>query len=217
MLFPTLKGKRVGQANLNRWAELWLRQRHSPPPKKNPLLDPAHTQEMIDHFQKLLQLDWSYGGYLENRSVLWRGSYLAAGRKYMHLGVDFNAPAGTPVAVDTNVQVIVVDDDTPLIGGWGPRVMLKVAHQDIVLIYAHLAGITCKVGDTLRRGDVFAAVGPSESNGRWYPHVHVQAMTLAARRYYDDQPDELDGYGSEDDIGVMRSHFPNPMDWVRVT
>ncbi len=35
---------------------------------------------MVEFYQKLLDADYSYGGYLEDRSVLWKGNYLAQGR-----------------------------------------------------------------------------------------------------------------------------------------
>ncbi len=123
---------------------------------------------------------------------------------------------GNSVAVDVHAQVILVDDDTPLVGGWGNRVMLSVQHQGIVLIYAHLsADVSCKVGDVVTPGTVIGRVGDQSQNGYWYPHTHVQAMTMERYRRFKDAPDELDGYGAKKDIPTLTRDFPNPMLWVR--
>lgn len=217
MIFPEMKGKRVESALLDQWARSWLKQKgYRRFPNRSPLLRPDKCQEMIDYFHALCGADWSYGGYLEDRSVIWRGNYLAQSKNYTHLGVDFNAPIGTAVAIDTRAQVVLVDDDTPLIGGWGNRVMLRVQGQEIVLIYAHLsAKVLCKLGDTLTPGTVIGYVGDPSQNGFWYPHTHVQAMRMDRYREFKKKPNELDGYGAEKDLRRLVRDFPNPMSWAR--
>ena len=216
MIFPEMQGKKVVDAQLDQWAQVWLKRHYRYFPNPSPLLKPDKCQQMIDHFHQLLQADYSYGGYLEDRSVLWRGNYLAEGKNYTHLGVDFNAPVGMAVAVDTHAQVVLVDDDTPLVGGWGNRVMIRLQHEEIVLIYAHLStNVLCKVGDVFTPGIVIGYVGNPSQNGHWYPHTHVQAMTMERYRRFKEKPDELDGYGAEKDLRRLVRDFPNPMRWVR--
>jgi hypothetical protein len=65
----------------------------------NPLLDPRVSQFMVDEFHRARGVDGSYGSYIEDRRYLLRGSYLSATGAYLHLGVDFNVPQGTRVAV----------------------------------------------------------------------------------------------------------------------
>lgn len=170
---------------------------------------------MVDESHRLLNTEFSYGGYLEDRSTLWQDSYLAKEGRFTHLGVDFNVPAGTPVAMCLNVQVIRVDDDTPEVGGWGMRVMAKVSHDDIVLIFAHLASkVLCKVGEVFRRGDVFATIGAPHENGGWYSHLHVQALSVERYREFEKHPQGLDGYAHAGEPDLEHK-YPNPMiRWV---
>jgi murein DD-endopeptidase MepM/ murein hydrolase activator NlpD len=221
MIFPTLKRRRSGYVNLDLYARGWLERNgyngaHSEVgyPAVSPLLDPAVCQAMVNECHAKLGFDFSYGGWLEDRSVLWKGSYLKEDNRYIHLGIDVNAPAGTPVALDMPGRVVLVDNDHPLIGGWGTRVMIKLDDAPIVLIYAHLAGVKHRVGDTLKRGDVFAEVGSSDANGHWYTHTHVQAMTLTAYECFLDHPLELDGYGKCENIPILGTLFPDPVDFI---
>jgi murein DD-endopeptidase MepM/ murein hydrolase activator NlpD len=203
--------------NLNSWALVWQKYQNRRHSGQNPLLNPWKCQEMLDYYYTLHGFDYSYGGYLEDRSTLWRDSYLARRKTFLHLGVDFNAPAGTPVAVDRHCQVVLLDDDIPEVGGWGTRVMFNVSHTDAVLIYAHLAkDVSCKVGDTLKPGDVFARIGTPNCNGYWYPHVHVQVMTMERYREFKKDPQGLDGYGRVEDVQKLKKEFPNPMRYVNI-
>lgn len=223
MIFPTLKGRVSGYVNLDLYARGWLTRNgysssHSEIgyPAESPLLDPAVCQDMVRECHAHLGLDFSYGGWLEDRSTLWKGSYLKEGNKYIHLGLDINVPEGTPVALDMPGEVVLVDSDHPLVGGWGTRVMIKLADAPIVLIYAHLADVCHEVGDTLKRGDVFAQVGSSDMNGTWYTHTHVQAMTFLPYHQFLHDPSHLDGYGTHDDMFGLARWFPDPMRFIEL-
>ena len=104
MLFPELIGKRSTLIDLNLEAKKWLASRSTE--SVNPLLDPTICQNFVVECHQKLGIDFSYGGWLEDRSTLWRGSYLDQKRKYIHLGVDFNVPAGTQVAIERAATVI---------------------------------------------------------------------------------------------------------------
>lgn len=212
MLFPDLKQASVGYVNLNLEAARWLALNRSEG-EANPLLDPIAAQWFVNETHRELGLDVSYGGWLEDRRDLWDGSYLDAAQTYLHLGVDVNAPVGTRVAVDRTADVIAVDDDSPLVGGWGNRVILRLRDVQTVLIYAHLArGVRCAPGDVLSPGDVFASLGTPDENGSWFSHVHVQAIrsdffeTLSPKDLAD-----LDGYGRADDRARLARLFPDPL------
>jgi len=219
MLFPELKGQRFGYVNMNQVAKAWFAKYPERVASENPLLDPTTCQAMMDEIHAEFGFAISYGGWLEDRSTLWRGSYLDEAKIYLHLGVDVNAPAGTAVAVDRHAEVIRVDDDTPLVGGWGNRVILRLRDEPIVLIYAHLAkDVVCKIGDQLAPGDVFAKLGASSENGYWMPHVHVQAVE---QKYFDSllqtgQLDVLDGYGSQEERELLAQRFPDPMRFIQL-
>lgn len=216
MLFPTLKNKKFGYVNLDLEARRWIAEKKTDQ-KDNPLLDPKVCQEMVNETNRKYGLDFSYGGWMEDRSFLWKGSYLDEKKIYIHLGIDLSAPAGTSVAITFNAEVIKIDDDYPEIGGWGTRVILKHEIEPMYFIFAHLdKKVECKVGDALRAGDVFAKVGKPPFNGNWFEHVHVQVII---REYYHEIKeknllDELDGYGSDKDIELNAKRFPDPIKYI---
>lgn len=212
MLFPDLHEQSYGYVNLNSEAMRWLAQRNVSAADPNPLLDPTVGQAFVEETNREIGVGVSYGGWLEDRSVLWRGSYLDAPGTYMHLGVDVNAPVGTRVAFDQEAEVIAVDDDSPLVGGWGNRLVARLREYPIVMIYAHMGkGILCAPGDTLIPGDVIGQLGSSTENGVWFSHVHIQAIRAD---YFDALTDsekgDLDGYGREDGRVRLAKLFPDP-------
>jgi murein DD-endopeptidase MepM/ murein hydrolase activator NlpD len=144
---------------------------------------------LLNAYHSRVGIDYSYGGWLEDRSTVWAGTYLDETKSYTHLGVDLNAPEGTPIAADHHGYVIRIDDDHPEEGGWGPRILFRLRDAPIILIYAHLhPGILNKVGDLLGPGDILARVGPISHNGGRFPHLHVQCMTMEAWELFTSDP-----------------------------
>lgn len=215
MIFPTLKGKPYAEVNLNDLAKKWLTEKYPSPPEKNPLMDPLVCQQMVDEFHASNGLAFSFGGYLEDRSTVWRDSYLTPKNTYLHLGVDYNAPIGTEVAIDHDAEVIFTMDDTPLIGGWGSHVMFKLSDAPMYLLYGHLdKNLRAEAGQKLSPGTVFATVGAPNVNGHWYSHVHVQALTPETFAKFEKDIDALDGYGLVAEKSSLSTQFPDPAQFV---
>ena len=216
MIFPKLKNEVFGYVNLNSEAQLWMESK-KPAPSKEALLDASLSSGMVDDVHKKYGLGFSYGGWMEDRSFLWKGTYLEPLNTYIHLGIDVNAPAGTDICTDFEAEVVKIDDDYPEEGGWGPRVILRHAHEPVYFIYAHLdRNITCKVGDVLAEGHIFSKVGKPPFNGNWFPHVHIQTIR---KEYYDeivagDLWDEIDGYGAYEDLAENVHRFPDPLQYI---
>src|SRR5690606_38450883 len=149
-----------------------------------PFLDAAVCAGFVDALAAELGHDFTYGGYLEDRRFLWRTSYLDTTGSYLHLGIDFNVPHGTSVAALFDGEVVRIDDDYDLEGGWGPRVIFRpeaASESRPYCIFAHLEAPSVRVGDRVKAGTVFARIGKAPFNGNWFPHLHVQ--TVAAAQY----------------------------------
>lgn len=214
-LLPTLNISEACEVNLNQAAIEWFK--GSVPSGENPLLTPDITQTMIDRLHTKRGVKWSYGSYLEDRSTLLKGTYLDATGGYIHLGVDVNVGAGTPIAAPYDATVRNIFDDAPTPYGWGPRLILQPADASLpYLILGHLTPFTLKPGDQITAGTIVAHVAPAPFNGNWFPHLHIQQIARhKIKQHEQDQYQSLDGYGHPRDLEVLRETYPDPAWLVR--
>jgi hypothetical protein len=175
-----------------------------------PMREPKDQQRVIDEHHRRARCI-TYGGWLEDRSRLWRGSYLDEGKRYIHLGVDINVAQGTPIhaPVASRVVDILHDPDTEI--GWGTRVILSPEDKHApYLLFAHLSPeLSYQQGEVIPAGALIGSVGTWPRNGNVFEHMHVQAIT----RMYLDRAGALatlDGYGP---VGMqsLRTTFPEPL------
>jgi len=206
MLFPQLSSKRWHYLDLNAQALIDYPGR-SRRREDNPLNHPATCAEWITRTHQRLGTDYSYGGYLEDRSHLWRGHYQEKTKKFIHLGIDYNVPAGTDVSAPHDVVVEESWSDTDQDGGWGGRLIVRDVEAGRYIILGHLDPATLPaVGTRLRAGDRLGIIGPVAVNGGWYPHLHVQCVSELSSSH----PIEIDGYSSRP-LHALASRFPNPI------
>src|SRR3989338_11078822 len=97
----------------------------------------AACNEWVKSLHVARKVDYSYGGFLEDRSNLWKNHYNKEIGAFIHLGVDFNVPAGTKVALAKRARVehVMIDQDQH--GGWGGMVVWKLLDEDKYLLYGH--------------------------------------------------------------------------------
>lgn len=215
-LFPTLSQVRVAQVDLNKAAQHWfsLNERSRSP---NLLLDPRHTQDMISELHQRLAVDWSWGSYLEDRRDLLAGSYLDQSAGYLHLGIDCNVAAGTPVVAPCEMTTLHLFDDKDAPQGWGPRIILSVdsgSRMGEIVVLAHLAPLSHAPGTTFAAGELIGVVGAPPFNGFWFPHLHIQCLSSQSySRHEINDFAELDGYGHSRDRDSLSRDYPNPL-WL---
>jgi peptidoglycan LD-endopeptidase LytH len=195
-LFVTLGG-RWAKININEVAVNLNALLGLPAEGENPFLDPGMCQNWQDFVLKITDAKYLYGGYMEDRSVVWRGHYHQPGHT-IHLGVDFYVPAGTKVHMPCAGNLCHSFQDPDQNGGWGGKLIFRIGK--IYLVLGHLTDIVSDIGVTCFEGTVVGSVADHTINGGWSPHLHVQLMTK-----YD--PD-VDGYAAmyED----IKRDFPNP-------
>lgn len=218
MIFPKLKNKVFGYLNLNLEAIKWSEGENIDLSiDENILLDPEKCEEFIKDIHKKYSIDFSYGGWMEDRSFLWRDGYLEKDKIFIHFGIDINVATETEIATDFDAEVVKIDNDFPLDGGWGPHVILKNLSKSIYVLYAHLdENILCKVNDKLEKGTIFAKVGHAPQNGNWFPHVHIQTIEES---YYlelekNNDWEKFDGYGLKNEIEINTKKHPDPMQYI---
>ncbi|MCX6754357.1 MAG: peptidoglycan DD-metalloendopeptidase family protein [Candidatus Nomurabacteria bacterium] len=215
MIFQNFQNKTFGYLNLDTESLDWYKEKNINIDDKNILLDPYICQEFIDYLHKKYSLDFSYGGWMEDRTHFLKDSYLENGDKFIHLGIDINVPTNTEVATDFKAEVVKVGDDFEVDAGWGPHVILKHLSQPIYIIYGHLdRNILCKVGDILDKDIIFAKVGFPPQNGNWFPHVHVQCISSLYYEEIKSDIDKLDGYGFKNEMELNAKRHPDPMEFI---
>lgn len=208
---PQFSREKCAVADLEAEAWEWVRKNGG-----ELFLEPLDCQRMIDAMHRRMRVVWSYGGYMEDRPTLGKGSYLERTQSFLHLGVDINVPSGTSVAASTAAEVVRIDDDRDEEIGWGPRVMLRPRDRHFpMMVYAHLGrNIRCQVGDLLEPAQVFAEVGSPPMNGNVFPHIHVQAVTRRhCRKLLKEDFVGFDGYCPLQEETEARKRFPDPIPW----
>jgi murein DD-endopeptidase MepM/ murein hydrolase activator NlpD len=207
-IFPGLTGNRWTRVDLDALA----RAEFPDTATSNPLNDPWTCDSWVRTVTARLGADHSWGGWLEDRSHLWRGHYLPPGGA-IHLGIDLNVPAGTTVLTPLGGVVVHAAPCRALGGGWGGWFVLRAdTPRDgaAYLLFAHLAhrGLPQR-GQTFAERAPVGVVGMPDENGGWYPHLHLQALSEAAWEAVQHAPDTLlDGYGYASDS--LRHLFPDP-------
>lgn len=239
MILPRLQGKRFSYWNANSWAYDMAPavEDASQPRRRSAFLEPRMKERLSENAMRTLAADCLYGGYLEDRSYLWKGSYMEPS-KFLHLGIDFVAPAGTAVCIDERAELVQVYCDTPEESGWGTRLMFRLLdHPDIHLVYGHLApakydpnhpndivdpieraeaAMTAHVlGRYYNSGWPIGYLGTPEQNGGWSAHLHVQAIRGPIDLFLD-RPDQLDGYAELDDLPLAAERYPDPMRFISI-
>lgn len=186
--------------------------------KKHPDGSRYRNADLTDRALQRLHRRWgvatSFGGYLEDRRELWRGTYLHPERA-VHVAIDINVRAGTELTVKYPSQVEKIVHDPEQDGGWGGVIFFrldqpigKITH----FLYAHLATGSAKVkeGAAIKPGDIAATIGRQHENGGWYEHLHVQALTQEAWDKFGGDLSKFDGYAAKP-AGEEHPYFPDPM------
>ncbi len=100
----------------------------------------------------------------------------------VHLGIDLFLPPGAQVLAPLGGVVESVQENSGALN-YGPTVILRHPacgdRPELFTLYGHLSRevlATLRPGTTVRQGQAFAAVGTSEENGGWPPHLHVQVI-----------------------------------------
>ena len=99
----------------------------------------------------------------------------------VHIGLDIFSPEETPVLcpLDGIVHSFANNDSEK---NYGPTIILEhkpTQHLTFYTLYGHLNKNSIndlQVGQFIRAGESFAAVGSRKVNGNWTPHIHFQVI-----------------------------------------
>jgi len=146
------------------------------------LTDVEAYSEYANQFLKENQAIAGVGGYLEER-IIYQGRAMFEEEqepRNIHLGIDVSAAAGTVLMVPLNACIHSFADNNQF-GDYGPTIILEHKLEGLVFytLYGHLNRNSLndkKVGQVIQKGEQFAALGNSEENGNWPPHLHFQLI-----------------------------------------
>lgn len=178
---------------------------------------PLLNADVLDRLLRRLHCRWkasySFGGYVEDRRALWRGSYLTDDTA-LHLGIDVNLPAQTAISLAYDATLVRTTHDPEQDGGWGGVAIFQLDQPVATIthvLYAHLArgSVRHAIGTHIKAGETVAHLGVSGENGGWYEHLHVQAMTQQA---WDETQGELKNFDGYAPVRFKDGHplFPDP-------
>jgi murein DD-endopeptidase MepM/ murein hydrolase activator NlpD len=195
-IFPELRHRRWGYVNFGIAALGVIKE-------PNPLLDPDCCTVWKQQIHDGTGIDFSHGGYLEDRNHMWRGSYLQPAGA-IHLGIDFTVPEGTEVHLPTDMILHSATTDPDQNGGWGGKAVFKLP-DGLFVIFGHLElnGIlVTSQRQQYMAGDRIGTIASANWNGGWDPHLHVQIVGPGRN------PELVDGYSHL--YETIRQDFPDP-------
>ena len=161
--------------------------------------------------------DVGVGHWMEQRCVYQSANYestrIAGAMRDCHLGLDVFAPAGTPLTLPLDAEVLVSEVRDMRLDYGGMLVLRHAADASdarpaFFSIWGHQSHSMVarwQPGDRIAAGTAFANLGDFEENGWWLPHLHLQLCLL-------DLPDFADapGVGELAFKAVWQDIFPDP-------
>lgn len=153
------------------------------------------------------------GRYDEDRrgmytSELFRSSNDGRGVRTVHMGVDLQAPAGTPVFSPIK-GVVHAKNILAAPGDYGGVIIVQSEYRgrELYHLFGHLSHLsiqTIQVGEVLDSGQRLGWLGEKNENGGWNSHLHYQLSWLKPLKV------DLPGAVETADRVLARRIFPDP-------
>ncbi len=167
----------------------------------------------IWNYMKRKNAQVAYGGYLEHRDIYRRSGYFNQANpeteRNIHLGLDFWTDAESPIYAPLEGEIHSFQNNMNY-GDYGPTIILKHSFEDVQFysLYGHLSLLSIQdkiIGTSIKKGQQIAALGTSEVNGAYPPHLHFQIIK-ELQAYYGDYP----GVSNQSELEFYRSNCPDP-------
>ena len=143
----------------------------------------SHFSEYINVFLKENNAKIAIGGYNEARNIYKRSETFNSSNldeRFIHLGVDLWTKAYTAVLAPLKGKVHSFGNNLGL-GNYGPTIILEhnLKGEKFYTLYGHLTKDSIEdiiIGETIDKGEMFAAIGNFPTNGDYPPHLHFQVI-----------------------------------------
>ncbi len=172
--------------------------------------NPIDCQEYIDSILNANQATIACGGYLEKRDLYSKSDRFAVDTiRDIHLGMDFWCDADTQVItpIDGTVHSFRNNDDH---GNYGPTVVLRheLTGFGFHTLYGHLSLSSLDglyEGRKISKGEPLGALGTTEVNVGYAPHLHFQ-LIVSMDGYKGDYP----GVSNAQNLNYYQKNCPDP-------
>jgi murein DD-endopeptidase MepM/ murein hydrolase activator NlpD len=152
---------------------------------KSYFVNPSNHSSLNLYFKSIRDesgADVLYGGYLEKRSLYEEKSLFNDNKqkRNIHLGVDFWAKSGKEITAPLDGEVHSFKDNQGF-GNYGPCIILKHDSDEgeLYTLYGHLSKASLKnlkIGQPIKKNQVFCDLGEPTENGGYLPHLHFQII-----------------------------------------
>lgn len=165
-----------------------------------------------NHIEKH-QAKVAFGGYLEKRNIYERSDYFNSSdqeiKRNIHLGLDLWIKAGSPIYAPLEGIIHSFKNNTNF-GDYGLTIILEhtVDGTKFYTLYGHLGlnSLSDKsIGSSIKKGERIAALGTSQENGDYAPHLHFQIIKNL-QGYEGDYP----GVCNAEELDFYKRNCPNP-------
>ena len=167
----------------------------------------VHDFKTKNNFQNIKDL-FSIGKYNEKRYNMYKGKLFEKTKRFIHMGIDIGAPAGTIVKSFYDGEIFLFrNNNLKLDYGYTIIAKYNFNNQNLYALYGHLSKssiLNKKIGQKIYSGETLAYVGEKEENGGWPPHVHFQLCLLEPKEC------DLPGVVSEEQHAKALKIFPDP-------
>ena len=167
----------------------------------------VHDFKTKNNFPNIQNL-YSIGRYNERRPNMYKGELFERTGRFIHMGIDIGAPAGTIVKSFYDGEIFLFKyNNLKLDYGYTIMTKHKFNNQSIYALYGHLSKCSIKnkkIGQKIYSGGIIGQIGKEEENGGWPPHVHFQLSLLEPKEC------DLPGVVSEKNHELALKVFPDP-------
>jgi murein DD-endopeptidase MepM/ murein hydrolase activator NlpD len=156
----------------------------------HPVVDLSAGYEVLDLSRgaspsRLSSSAFTVGRYDEDRSIY--SAEIFAGGRSIHVGLDIGAPAGTPVHAFAEGRLYCQGINSAP-GDYGPTLITHhvLSGVDLWVLHGHLSCESLELrspGEAFDPGVVLGAVGETEVNGGWPPHLHIQLSYIRPKTH----------------------------------
>ena len=174
------------------------------------MTNPEQCQDYISTVLVKHKAKVAYGGYLEKRNLYADASLFTDDAvRNIHLGVDFWAPAGTPVITPFDGRLHSFANNATK-GDYGPTIILQHSTEEgeLFTLYGHLSLSSIEkleVGQLFKQGSILGYLGETAINVNYAPHLHFQVI-----RNLNQHKGDYPGVCAANDLAFYRENCPNP-------